>query len=161
MRRMLLLGAGGLVVVIAAFTVAFIVSFRVKFRPVLDAVRRMNRRVMNPQQMRTAGQPGAGASVIQHVGRRSGTPYRTPVGAGRVDGGFVISLPYGSGTDWVRNVLAADEAVIEHEGEVVPVVRPRLIEADAVADTLTSGERRVQRLFGIHEILRLDLAEMA
>ncbi|MGC5168502.1 hypothetical protein [Luteimicrobium sp. DT211] len=45
--------------------------------------------------------------VIEHVGRRSGRTYRTPVMAmarRRLDGGVdaVFALPYGSRVDWVR-----------------------------------------------------------
>ncbi|MGZ4612806.1 MAG: hypothetical protein ACXV1K_06490 [Kineosporiaceae bacterium] len=51
--------------------------------------------------MRTAGSPGAYASVVRHVGRTSGRRYETPVVPVATDGGFVVPLPYGPGTDWL------------------------------------------------------------
>ena len=51
-------------------------------------------------------------AVVEHVGRKSGHAYRTPVVAmarRRLDGGVdaVFALPYGPGVDWVRNGQAA------------------------------------------------------
>ena len=44
------------------------------------------------------------AAQIHHVGRRSGKPYVTSVGA-RVHNGIVlIPLTFGNRSDWVRNV---------------------------------------------------------
>ena len=49
--------------------------------------------------------PGFG--IVVHTGRESGREYRTPVNVFRYQGAFVVALTYGSGADWVRNVLAA------------------------------------------------------
>ncbi|MFI0899360.1 nitroreductase family deazaflavin-dependent oxidoreductase [Streptomyces sp. NPDC020983] len=49
--------------------------------------------------------PGFG--LVLHRGRKSGREYRTPVKVFRHQGTYVITLPYGSRTDWVRNVRAA------------------------------------------------------
>jgi deazaflavin-dependent oxidoreductase (nitroreductase family) len=45
-------------------------------------------------------------SVVEHVGRRSGRSFATPVAARRVAGGFVISLAFGAHADWHRNLIA-------------------------------------------------------
>jgi deazaflavin-dependent oxidoreductase (nitroreductase family) len=45
-------------------------------------------------------------SVVEHVGRRTGRPFATPVAARRVAGGFVISLAFGAHADWHRNLIA-------------------------------------------------------
>lgn len=103
----------GLTAVSGVLLMAFTVSFRTKFAPAQNAIRRMNRRMLNPRQMRTAGRPGAWASVTRHVGRTSGTSYRTPVVAMPTQDGFVIALPYGPRADWVRNILAAGSGAIE------------------------------------------------
>lgn len=149
----------GLVAVGGVLWIAFLVSFRTGFRPVLDTIRRMNRRVTNPRQMRTAGQPGAYASVVHHVGRVSGREHRTPVVAVPADDGFAIALPYGAGADWVRNVLAAGTATLEHEGRTVPIVRPELVPAAAADPYFPPKERRLHRLYGIEHVLRLDRAD--
>src|SRR5262249_60631354 len=49
--------------------------------------------------------PGFGA--VHHRGRRSGREYRTPVKVFRRGDSYVGSLPYGSDSDWVEDVLAA------------------------------------------------------
>jgi deazaflavin-dependent oxidoreductase (nitroreductase family) len=94
---------------------------------VLDLQRKVNRRVVNPRQMRTAGTPGAYAGIVRHAGRRTGRPYETPVVPLPSQHGFVIVLPYGARSEWVRNVLAAGSATIVHEGCSYDVVDPVLI----------------------------------
>src|SRR5215213_2744877 len=93
----------------------FVLGMRTKSPVVMDRVRRFNRAVTNPRVLRSAGSPGASASVIRHVGRVSGRSYETPVGPFAVGDDFVIALPYGSGTDWVRNVLTHGAATLVHE----------------------------------------------
>jgi hypothetical protein len=97
----------GLALAVTAIAAGFIVGMRRKSPLVLDAVRRMNRSVGNPRQMKSAGTPGAYASVIKHVGRSSGRPYETPVSPIPTDDGFLIALPYGTRSDWLKNVMAA------------------------------------------------------
>jgi hypothetical protein len=83
-RTVRLLGALSLGLV--AVAVSFLLGMRARSRPLLDAVRRFNRAVSNPRQMRSAGTPGAYAAVIRHTGRTSGRPYATPIGAVTQDG---------------------------------------------------------------------------
>lgn len=147
---------GGALGVIALGGLLFLLSFRTRFEPVLTLVRRLNRRFINPQQLRTAGQPGVATSVVHHRGRRSGTSYRTPVVAVPADGGFVIALPYGPGADWVRNVMTAGSAAIEHDGAMVTVDRPRLVGADEANPLFPAKEQRSHALVNMEEFLRLD-----
>lgn len=153
MWRGIVLAGGVLVAAGGVLTVGFMWSFRTKFRPVQDAIRRMNRAVLNPRQLRAAGQPGAHASVVNHVGRTSGTRYRTPVVAVPTDDGFVIALPYGPGTDWVRNVVAAGSATIEHDGRTMPVERAELVPADDVNPLFPDREQHIHRRFGVTDFL--------
>jgi deazaflavin-dependent oxidoreductase (nitroreductase family) len=56
---------------------------------------------------------GGGAfAIVKHVGRKSGTPYETPIIAKPVPGGLMIELTYGDRVDWYRNVRAAGGCVI-------------------------------------------------
>ena len=71
---------------------------------------RFNRHVTNPIQRMWAGwAPSFG--ILEHVGRRSGTPYRTPLTVfnAEVDGkpGVAILLTYGPDRDWLKNLNAA------------------------------------------------------
>ena len=66
-------------------------------------------------------------ALLEHVGRRSGRRQRTPVLLfGERDRG-VIALTYGPATQWVRNVLAADECVIVDHGRPRRATEPRVV----------------------------------
>ena len=150
---------GALLVGVVAIGVVAIVGMRTKYPPVTTAVRRMNRAVMNPRAMKTAGTPGAYAGVIRHVGRTSGTEYETPIGPFATDGGFVVALPYGTSPDWLKNVLAAGSAVIVHEGETYVVDRPEIINAAAALDDLPRSEQRSLRVFNVDDFLRVHIVD--
>lgn len=150
---------GGLLVAIMALLAVFLLGMRAKYPPVLTAVRRMNRAFWNPRAMETAGQPGATASVIRHVGRRSGSPYETPIGPIVADNGFVVALPYGTTPDWLKNVLAAGSAVIVHEGITYRVDRPEVIPSEDAFAYVPNSEQRALRIFGVDEFLQVHKAE--
>jgi deazaflavin-dependent oxidoreductase (nitroreductase family) len=93
-----------------------------------DQLARFNRHVTNPIQRMWAGKlPGFG--IIEHVGRRSGKVYRTPVNTYRIPDGFAVFLVYGPDRDWVRNLNAAGRGRLVHRGRTYdvtdPTVRPR------------------------------------
>jgi deazaflavin-dependent oxidoreductase (nitroreductase family) len=140
---------GVLVVAFAAIGVVFLVGMRTRSPLVQDVVRRFNRGVTNPRVLRTAGTPGASASVIHHVGRTTGRSRATPVGPFAVGDSFVIALPYGPGTDWVRNVLASGSATLVHEGATIPIDQPEVVPSASVIDELPASQQRVLRVFGV------------
>ena len=143
------------VVALAAVASVFLLGMRTKHPAVVHRVRRFNRAVTNPRVLRTAGSPGASASVIRHIGRRSGRTYDTPVGPHAVGEHFVIALPYGPGADWVRNVLERGSAEMVHEGRTIEVREPELVSTAEVAVQLPSSERRTLRVFGVEQCLRV------
>jgi deazaflavin-dependent oxidoreductase (nitroreductase family) len=49
---------------------------------------------------------------LEHVGRRTGRHYRTPIMVFRRGDRAVIAMTYGPDTDWARNVVAAGGAVV-------------------------------------------------
>jgi deazaflavin-dependent oxidoreductase (nitroreductase family) len=159
MGKRIALGFAVLVGALSGFFVLFLVSMRMKFRPAQDAVRRINRVTWNPRSMKTAGRPGAYASVIRHVGRTSGTPYETPVGAVETEDGFVIALPYGTSPDWLKNVLAEGSAIIVNEGNTYGVDHPELVSAAVGNPYFPASDQRTHRLFGIDDFLLLRQAE--
>jgi deazaflavin-dependent oxidoreductase (nitroreductase family) len=146
---------GVLVLGILAVLAVFVVGLRTKYPPVVDRVRRFARDVGNPQMVKAAGRPGATASIIRHTGRTSGTAYETPVTAVATAEGFVIALPYGPNTDWLKNVLAQGSAVLVHEGSIHRVDRPQVVSSAAAASDFSARERLGLRLFGVDECLRL------
>ena len=150
---------GGVVLALIALWIVFTVSMRRNFRPVQDAIRRMNRAVFNPRTMATAGQQGAYASVIQHVGRTTGTPYETPVQAVATDDGFVIALPYGTSADWFQNVLAARSAIIVNDGNTYRVDHPELVPAAVANPSFPPKDQLGHRLYGVDDFLLVRRAE--
>lgn len=157
MGRTVVILIASLAVATAVLGMGLVWSFRTGFAPVQDVIRRVNRRVFNPMQLRTAGQPGAYASVVHHVGRSSGTPYRTPVVAvPDGDDALLIALPYGDGTDWVRNVMAAGGATIEHEGDTVVMTAPRVLHGTEPNARFPAKEQASHRRFGVDAFLRLE-----
>ena len=66
-------------------------------------VGRFNRVVTNRITRPLAGRVPPFALLV-HRGRRTGREYLTPIFAFPCDGGFIIALTYGPGTDWERNV---------------------------------------------------------
>lgn len=158
-RAVTLVGAAALV--FAAISAVFLIGMRRKSPVVLDTVRRVNREVFNPRQMESAGTPGAYASVVQHRGRTSGIHYETPVDAVATEDGFVIALPYGDRSDWLKNVLAVGSATIVDEGSTSPVDRPEVIPLESALHWFPEKAQRSLHLFGTEQCLRVRTAEGA
>jgi deazaflavin-dependent oxidoreductase (nitroreductase family) len=147
----------GLVAGMVAVPLALlVVGMRWKLQPVLNAVRRINRSVTNPRVMRTAGSAGTQTSVIQHIGRKSGRAYETPVDIVSTRTGFLVGLPYGTQADWLRNVLAARSATVVTNGERLAVGEPTIVATADVADLIPGRTLRTLRLFGVDECLHLE-----
>ena len=145
--------AGGLSVVLAVIGVVFVVGMRTKSPRVLNAVRRSGR-ATKPLVLKSSGTPGGIASVVRHVGRTSGREYETPVQAVTTDDGFVIALPYGLNTDWLKNVRASGFATIVHEGDTYRVDRPEIVPMSAATNALFSPtDQRMHRVFRVTECL--------
>ena len=147
--------AGALVLVVVGASIIFLAAMRSKHPPTLAAIRRLNRAVTNPREMKTAGQPGANASVIRHVGRTSGKSYETPIGPFPTDDGFVIPLPYGTTPDWLKNVQRSGTATIITEGETWNVNQPEIIgSAEAMPDIPPKYQRSL-RWFNVTDFLQV------
>jgi deazaflavin-dependent oxidoreductase (nitroreductase family) len=112
----------------------------------------INKRVFNPRAIASGTWP-----VLTHVGRTSGATYRTPLDAHPVEGGYLFVLVYGSGSDWVQNVLAADRAQLRVDGREVELAAPRLVGEDEAFQALPDEVARPPRLLRIREFLRMDL----
>jgi deazaflavin-dependent oxidoreductase (nitroreductase family) len=106
--------------------------------------------------MKSAGNPGAYASVIRHEGRKTGKTFETPVVAIPTDDGFVIALPYGPESDWVKNVLAGGSATIVHDGSTYVVEKPEVVPMTDAADSFPVPNQRTHRWFGVDECLRFS-----
>ncbi len=92
-----------------------------------ERIRYFNREILNPFTLSFAGRPYSPYAIVQHVGRKSGREYHTPVVAMSTDEGFVIPLPYGDHVDWCRNLLAAEGGLIASQGHAYHVCEPEVI----------------------------------
>jgi deazaflavin-dependent oxidoreductase (nitroreductase family) len=115
---------------------------------------RFNRHVTNPIQRLWAGKiPLFG--IVEHAGRKSGKAYRTPVNVFAAPGGFALFLTYGPDRDWVRNVVAAGGAKLEHRGRTYDVTDPRVIPAAEAAGFLGKGPATLLKRLNLEYVMRL------
>jgi deazaflavin-dependent oxidoreductase (nitroreductase family) len=121
---------------------------------VQNAFRRFTR-VMRPLALKSAGKEGSGTSVIRHTGRRSGRVYETPVVAARHGDFFLIALPYGERTDWLRNVLSKGSAVIVTGGHTCEIDQPEVIPMTEATAYFRPSEQRMQRQFRVASALQV------
>jgi hypothetical protein len=153
--RLLTLILTTLLGVLSVVGVVFVVGMRGHSPAVRRAVRHFARTFINPWMLKTAGTPGAYASVVHHVGRTTGRHYRTPVVAESTDDGFVIALPYGTTSNWVTNVLASGSATIVNEGITYKVDHPELIAMAAMLEYFPPKDQRSHQRFRIDQCLRV------
>ena len=117
---------------------------------------RINRRVVNPIQRRYAGViPGHG--VVEHIGRRSGAQYRTPVLVFRTEGGFAMIVGYGLQSDWVKNLIAAGGGGLWHRRCHYVLTEPRLLLGEEGWNALSGRVGAVARLLKIEGVLRVEV----
>ncbi|MGZ0712389.1 nitroreductase family deazaflavin-dependent oxidoreductase (plasmid) [Coraliomargarita sp. W4R53] len=144
---------GGLVLATAAAFAIIIVGVRSGNRRFIRTFTALQRDYLNPGALRTAGDVGSPYAVIEHVGRKTGTSYKTPVTVVRDGEHLVVGLPYGEQTSWAQNLVAAGEAFVRIDGEnqrvtdvaIVPIAATSLIHRDAM----------IIRLFGIRSAVRM------
>ncbi|MCU7727065.1 nitroreductase family deazaflavin-dependent oxidoreductase [Actinoplanes sp. KI2] len=93
---------------------------------------------MNRMMLRLAGH--AAFADLEHIGRRSGQVYHTPVRAFRVRDTVVIGLNFGRRSDWFKNVTKAGSARVRLGRECLDLGVPRVVPAEI-------GTREIPRLF--------------
>lgn len=134
----------------------FVVGMRRKWPAVTGAVIALTKRFINPGQLRSAGTSGTRTGIVHHRGRRSGTVHDTPVDIIPSDDAFVIALPYGTRSQWVRNVLAAGTADLTVHGHTWTADHAELVPTSQVADAFPPSDLRMFRLLGTDRCLRLQ-----
>lgn len=112
-------------------------------------------RVTRPLALRSAGKQGSSTSVVRHTGRRSGRTYQTPVIAAQHDDKFLIALPYGQRTDWLKNVLGKGSATIVTNGHTYEVDQPEVIPMGEATGYFRPREQRMHRQFHVESALQV------
>lgn len=69
-------------------------------------------------------------AVVHHIGRKTGRELTVPVAVIRAPDAFVITLPWGPRTNWVRNVMAANGCVLRWKGVDHNVTAPELLDRE-------------------------------
>ncbi|MEZ0358822.1 nitroreductase family deazaflavin-dependent oxidoreductase [Mycobacterium sp. ENV421] len=106
---------------------------------------RFNRYVTNPVQRLWAGfVPTMG--ILDHVGRRSGRPYRTPLMVFTTDDGIAILLTYGPNRDWLKNITAAGGGQLTRYGRTFTVSNPRVMPKTEAVHHISAGWRPLVRM---------------
>lgn len=96
--------------------------------------------------------PGFGAIV--HRGRTSGRTYRTPVKVFRKGPHYVMSLPYGPQSDWVRNTLAHNGCELRTLGRRIQLADPRVF-VDEKQSVVPAPLRPILRRFKAFDFIEL------
>ena len=149
----------GVVVVVWAVEMALTVwAWWSRDTRALGLIKRFNKYVLNPVMLQFSGRSGPSA-IVHHLGRRSGTPYATPVIAHQTHQDVIIPLPYGTEVDWLRNLRAAGQAVVDLEGRSLQVNGPVIVDIDDVVDLLPASMVFAVHVNGAREALRLRVSE--
>src|SRR5437763_15897553 len=82
-------------------------------------------------------------AVLRHRGRKSGKEYAVPVAPIPTATSFVIALPWGRGTDWVRNVRAAGRCTVRWKGVDYECSDPTFVGKDVAVAAAHGFTRRV------------------
>jgi deazaflavin-dependent oxidoreductase (nitroreductase family) len=95
-------------------------------------------------------------AVVEHVGRKSGRAYEVPVALITSPTQFLICLPFGRGTNWARNVLAAGGCDIRWKGRLHHATAPRIVGRDVALPLANRFERFMIPRLGFSDFLLLD-----
>jgi len=151
----------GVVLVVWVAETAFTVwAWRSRSPRALRLARHSKKYVINPVMLPFSGRSGLSA-IVHHVGRRSGTTYATPVIAHRSHQDVIIPLPYGTDVDWLRNLLAAGQAVVDLQGHSLKVDEPAVVDIDNVIGLLPPSMERTVRFNGARDAVRLRVSGTA
>ncbi len=85
--------------------------------------------------------------ILEHVGRKSGKAYRTPLTVfnAEVDGkpGVAILLTYGPDRDWLKNLNAAGGGKMRRHGKTFGVANPQTVSKEQAATHVGGAAHRV------------------
>lgn len=136
-------------------------AFRSRNPRVIGWLTRYHKHVTNPVMVRFFSGLSANAALLHHVGRQSGKAFVTPLTAHRTEDTVIVPLPYGTETDWLRNLQAAGQGVVELEGRCFHVDEPEVVPVDDVMPLLPPFVVRIVRLHDTKNALRLHVIESA
>jgi deazaflavin-dependent oxidoreductase (nitroreductase family) len=95
-------------------------------------------------------------AVVEHRGRRSGKAYEVPIALIASPDQFLICLPFGPGTNWARNVIAAGGCDVRWKGAVHHATAPRLVGREEALPLANRFERFMIPRVGFEHFLLLQ-----
>lgn len=93
-------------------------------------------------------------AVIRHIGRRSGERYRTPVFLFGEGEHRFVALTYGTGADWVHNILAGGGTCETRDGEASAIEAPIVVGRREAWPHLPAIVRLLLRVTFVRDFLR-------
>ncbi|GAA14900.1 nitroreductase family deazaflavin-dependent oxidoreductase [Gordonia alkanivorans] len=96
--------------------------------------------------------------ILEHRGRTSGTPYRTPLLVFPIPDGVAILVGYGPGTQWRKNLVAAGSATLQRNGRRYTVTSPRSSTKKAAAGSVRWPYRPLYAVVPFDEAILLTTA---
>ena len=94
-------------------------------------------------------------AIVEHVGRRSGRRYVTPIAARRVAHGFVVSLAFGPQVDWYRNLVQVGGGSIRWQDRAYAVGAPMPIDRATAIAAFNAVQRFFLRICGIDNYVHM------
>jgi deazaflavin-dependent oxidoreductase (nitroreductase family) len=95
-------------------------------------------------------------AIVRHRGRKTGRELTVPVAVRATPETFLIALPWGPGTNWARNVLAAGGCAVRWKGVDRRVTAPEVVGRERARPYFTRFQWfMVQRLFHAESFLLL------
>ena len=116
-----------------------------------------HKHVTNPVWVRFFAGRSANSALLHHVGRKSGKTFVTPLTAHKSEDTIIVPLPYGTETDWLRNLQAAGQGVIEFDNRRYTVNEPDVVSVDDVMPLLSPMVARIVQLHETEKALRLHV----
>ncbi len=142
-------------------TTLMVWAFRTGSPRALRMLTSYHKHVTNPVMVRWFSGRSTHAALVQHVGRRSGRTYATPVTAHRSGDTIIVPLPYGTQVDWLRNVQAAGTGVVKLENRSFVVDEPEVVPLSRVEPLLPPMVTRIVQLHDTEDALCLHVVETA
>ena len=79
--------------------------------------------------------------ILEHVGTKSGKPYRTPLSVFSTDDGVAILPTYGPNRDWLKNIVSAGGARMQRYGKTIELTNPPTVPRSQAAQSVKGWRR--------------------
>jgi deazaflavin-dependent oxidoreductase (nitroreductase family) len=136
-------------------------GMRTRNSDVIDQKRQTNKRKNNRIVMSIgrAGKRLSPFALVNHIGRKTGKPYMTPVRLVQDGNRFIIPLTYGENSDWYQNLRALGRMEILWQGVPYQVGQPECLEVSQAIDKFPGISRFLFWLDGLPALVRVTIIE--